>query len=184
MSEPAKPAVDDFRIVGWRSLMPQSFIGLERRHLIGPTGGAVDRIVVRHPGAVAMVALIEGDVVLIRQYRAPTGGAVLEVPAGKLDPGDQLETAAFRELQEEIGFRPGRLEPLGWFWMAPGYTDERIWVFRASELVEVPTQPSGAEEEAAEVIRVPFEEALEMILRGEIVDAKSISALHLAAAAP
>lgn len=179
----SQPGADDFRVVGWRTLMGPGFIGLERRHLITPSGGGVDRIVVRHPGAVAMVPIIDGDVVLIRQYRAPTGGLLLEVPAGKLDPGDELETAALRELQEEIGFRPGHLEPLGWFWMAPGYADERIWVFLATELETVPTAPAGAEEEVAEIVRLPFTEALEMIRRGEIVDAKSISALHMAAAA-
>lgn len=177
--------IEDFQVIGWRTLLPTGFIGLERRHLLGPSGNAVDRIVIRHPGAVAMVPIIDGDVVLIRQYRAPTGGALLEVPAGKLDEGDhELELAAERELQEEVGFRPGRLEPLGWFWMAPGYADERIWVFRATELEEVPLKPAGAEEEVAEIVRVPFTEALEMIRRGEIVDAKSISALHLAAATP
>lgn len=177
-------APDSFRVVGWRTLMPSGFIGLQRRHLIAPSGKGIDRIVVEHPGAVAMVPLIGDDVVLIRQYRAPVGGPLLEVPAGKLDAGDhELEGAALRELQEEIGYRPGRLEPLGWFWMAPGYADERIFVFLATELEPVPTAPAGAEEEVAEIVRVPFIEALEMIRRGEIVDAKSISALHLAAAA-
>lgn len=139
---------------------------------------------IQHPGAVAMVPLIDDDVILIRQYRTPTGGLLLELPAGKLDEGDtELEIAASRELQEEVGFRPGRLEPLGWFWMAPGYADERIWVFLATDLEPVALDPAGAEEEVAEVVRVPFREALEMIRRGEIVDAKTICGLHLAAAA-
>jgi ADP-ribose pyrophosphatase len=164
--------------------MTPGFIGLERRHLIGPAGQGVDRIVVNHPGAVAMVALLDDDVVMIRQYRAPTGDTLLEVPAGKLDAGDhELEVAAARELQEEIGFAPGRLQPLGWFWTAPGYTNERIWVFLATELERAPMAPAGAEEEVAEVVRLPFSEALAMIRRGEIVDAKSIAALSMAAAA-
>ena len=104
---------------------------------------------------------------------------VLEVPAGKLDPGDTPEACAARELEEEAGRRAGRLEKLGWIFTTPGFTDEVIHLFAAFELEPVPTRHE--DDEVIEVVRLPFAEALELVWRGELTDAKSaIALLHAA----
>jgi ADP-ribose diphosphatase len=141
-----------------------------------PNGNICELELIHHPGAAAVVPVDSaGNVLLIRQYRHATGGYLLEVPAGKLDPGESPETCAGREVQEEIGFRAGRLEPLGWIWTTPGFTDEKIWLFLAREL-----SPASQQLQADEVLsveRLPLDEAVALALSGEITDAKSICAL-------
>ena len=123
----------------------------------------------------------EGDdeVLLIRQYRYAAGGEILEVPAGKLDPGDTPASCAARELEEEAGRRAGRIEQLGWIFTTPGFTDEVIHLFAAFDLEPIPTRHE--DDEVIEVLRVPLREALDKVWRGEINDAKSALALLHAA---
>ena len=102
------------------------------------------------------------------------------MPAGKLDPGETPEACAARELEEEAGCRAGRLEPLGPMYASPGFTDERIWLFAAFECSEVPQRLEA--DEVIELERMPFSRALEMVLSGELTDAKSQLALLKAAA--
>jgi ADP-ribose pyrophosphatase len=136
--------------------------------------------VVRHPGAVAVVPLLSsGEVLLLRQYRYATGEWVLEVPAGKLDPGEDPESAAVRELEEETGYRAGTLEPLGWVWTTPGFTNEKIWLFLARDLEA--TEQSLQADEVLSVEALPAGEALERALDGAIQDAKSVCCLVRAA---
>jgi ADP-ribose pyrophosphatase len=150
---------------------------VEDAHL--PNGRRVPLDVVRHPGASAVVPFVANDrVLLIHQYRHATGTTIWEVPAGKLD-GDPPEVCAARELEEEAGRRAGRLERLGSIWTSPGFTDEVIHLFAAFELTEVPSRPE--EDEVIEVVETPFAEALEMVWRGELRDAKSALALIHAA---
>jgi ADP-ribose pyrophosphatase len=145
-----------------------------------PNGNEVTLETLRHPGAAAIVPFRSRDrVLLLRQYRHAVGGYLWEVPAGKLDPGERAEACAARELEEETGFRAGRIEATGSIVTAPGFTDERIWLFTAHDLV-----PGRVAHERAEVIEVhelPLAEALAMIDRGEICDAKSTVALLQAA---
>ncbi|MEO8394916.1 MAG: NUDIX hydrolase [Chloroflexota bacterium] len=141
-----------------------------------PDGKEARREVLRHPGAVAIVALDEAkNVLLVRQFRAAAGKVLLEIPAGTLNPGEVPLTCALRELQEETGFRAEKLEPLGGIYTAPGYTTEFIHLFYASGLSEAPLPQD--EDEFVEVERVPFAESLAMIDRGEIADGKSVSGL-------
>jgi ADP-ribose diphosphatase len=141
-----------------------------------PNGNVCELELIRHPGASAVVPLdSSGNVLLIRQFRHATGGFLLEVPAGKLDPGESPETCAEREVQEEVGFRAGRLEPMGWIWTTPGFTDEKIWLFLAKDLS--PASQALQDDEVLSVERLPLDEAVSMALRGEITDAKSICAL-------
>lgn len=145
-----------------------------------PNGRAVQLDIVRHPGAAAVVPFVSAtEVLLIRQYRHAAGGMILEVPAGKLDDGEAPELCAARELEEEAGFRAGRLEPLGFIWTTPGFTDERIFLFAAFDLEPVDCQPE--DDEFIEVIRVPLEEALDLVWRSELADGKSAVALLRAA---
>ena len=137
--------------------------------------GTID--IVEHPGGVTLVAFDdEGRLLLVRQYRHSAGRELLELPAGTLDPGETPEACAERELQEETGYRPGRMERLGGFYSAPGYCDEYLHVFLCTDLVE--SQLEG-DEEAIHLERVPLEEALRLAAEGGIEDAKTAGALLL-----
>jgi len=140
------------------------------------SGHTVTLELIRHPGAAAVVALdSDGCVILVDQYRYATGGRMLEVPAGKLDAGEEPELCAVRELEEETGYRAGRLDPLGWIWTTPGFTDERIWLFLARDLVRHAATPQP--DELLEVVRMPFDDAAAAARDGRISDSKSICAL-------
>ena len=150
------------------------FLELTRHHLLAPDGRSVERDVIRHPGAVAVVPLLGEDVVLIRQHRSPVRSFLLEIPAGKLDiRGEDPAEAARRECVEEVGLEPVTLEPLCEFFTAPGFTDERIALYLAEDPLPVQSAPVGAEEEVSEVVRMPLARAIELIWEGAIVDAKT-----------
>lgn len=137
------------------------------------------RTAVRHPGAVAVIAIHEDEVLLIRQYRAAVDRLMLELPAGKLDvDGEPAEQTAARELQEEIGHRPGRLEHVGAFFTTPGFSDERMLLYVATDLEAAESAPHGPEEEHADVVRVPVGEVAELLDSGAVEDAKSIVGLQ------
>lgn len=144
-----------------------------------PNGKTFDLEVVRHPGASAVVPLKEdGKVVLIYQYRHAAGGFIYEVPAGKLSPGEAPESCAEREVEEEVGYKVGKLEKLTTIFTAPGFCDEQIHLFLGTELV-FSGQQLG-EDEVLQVIEMPFGEAMNRIEDQTIRDAKSIVALELA----
>lgn len=138
------------------------------------------REVVHHHGsAVILPVFDDGTVTLVRQYRHPAVRYLLEAPAGTLDDGERPEDGAARELQEELGLVAGRMEKLSEFFVSPGFCEEKMWIFLATELTEGKQQPE--EDEVLQVVRLPIDEALEMISSGEIQDAKTIIALMLAA---
>jgi len=170
-----------FTVIGSATVAATSFLRIERMHLAAPDGTAVRRDVVRHPGAVAVVAVVGGAVALIRQYRAAVDADVLEIPAGKLDlDGEDPEQAVRRELAEEAGLVPGELRLLADFWSAPGFTDERMRVYLATGCTPTDRIPHGVEEEAAEVVMAPLEDVRAMIAGGAIRDAKSLVGLLMA----
>lgn len=143
-----------------------------------PNDKVMDVELVHHQGAVAVVPVIgDGvlDVLMVRQYRYATGGWLLEIPAGKLEPGEKPEACAVRETEEETGYRPAELEPLGWIWTTPGFCDEKIWLFLARGLEE--TRQELDEDEVLELEKIPLKEAVEKAARGEIHDGKTACAL-------
>ena len=145
-----------------------------------PNGHATTLEVIRHPGASAVVPFITADeVLLVRQYRHATGGYLLEVPAGKLDRGEEPEHCALRETEEETGYRAATLEKLGSIFTTPGFTDEVIHLFVAYDLT--PGKMQTENDEVLSVVRMSFADAVARVERGEITDAKSVSALLLAA---
>jgi len=145
-----------------------------------PNGVEIVLDIVEHPGAAAIVPFVSDDVVLlIRQYRHATGGFLLEVPAGKIDPGETPIETAGRELQEEAGQRAGRLESLGWIWTTPGFTNEKIHLYAAFDLSPVAARPE--DDEVIERIPTPLDDALRAVWDGEVTDAKSAMALIHAA---
>ena len=151
-------------------------LGLETATL--PDGRTVELEVVRHPGAAAVVPLHDdGSVTLVHQYRHAGGGMHYEVPAGVLEPGEEPERCAHRELEEETQLQASALRPLGPIHTTPGFTDERIWLFVATGLTPSTAQPD--DDEYIEVVRLPRAEALAMCRDGRITDAKTLVALLL-----
>src|SRR5712692_474643 len=139
-------------------------------------GREARREIVEHGGAVAIVPVdAEGQVLLVRQFRTPIGAVLLEVPAGGIDAGENPDEAVQRELQEETGYWATRIDRLGGFWVAPGYCTEYIHVYRAEGLIE--SRLDADEDESITVERYSVADALEMVRRGEICDAKSIVGL-------
>jgi ADP-ribose pyrophosphatase len=171
-------AAGGFRTVGTESLLTTQFLSVTRRSIIGPDGDTAEREIVHHPGSVALVPLLDDNIVLLSMYRAPADRVLLEIPAGKRDvPGEPPEETARRECVEEIGYRPGVLTPLVEFFNSPGYTDEYTRVYRAEDLTPVTQQPTSLEERAAEIVVLSRDEAAEAIRSGMIVDAKTIIGL-------
>ena len=143
-----------------------------------PNGVTVDLEIVRHPGAAAVVPLKEdGTVVLIKQFRHAAGGFIYEIPAGKLNRGEDPMHCAARELEEEIGYIAGRLERLTSILTAPGFTDEVIHIYKATDMRAGRQQLDR--DEVLEVLEVPLQEAIRMIEAGTIRDAKTIVGLEL-----
>ena len=138
------------------------------------------REVVHHAGSAVIVPVFDdGTVALVRQYRHPVVRYLLEAPAGTLADGERPEVGADRELQEELGLIAGNMEKLSEFFVSPGFCEEKMWVYLATELVQ--GQQRLEEDELLDVVRLPMSEALEMITSGEIQDAKTIIGLMLAA---
>ena len=138
------------------------------------------REVVHHGGSAVIVPVFDdGTVALVRQYRHPTVRYLLEVPAGTLAQGERPEIGAARELKEELGLVAARLEKLSEFFVSPGFCEEKMWVYLATELSE--GEQALEEDEILDVVRLPIADALEMITSGEIEDAKTIIGLMLAA---
>jgi len=148
-----------------------------------PDGTQTKREVVQHPGAVAIVPLVrQGDtweVLLVRQFRTAAMRTMLESPAGTLEPGEAPEPAAARELQDEIGYKPGKLESLGGEYTAPGYTTEFIHLYLATGLTE--SHLTGDVDEFIEIVRLPLDEVVRRVVAGEIQDGKTIAGVLLAA---
>ena len=170
---------DDFRVVARRPIAEAAFVRLEALDVITPTGNLVERVAVRHPGAVAVVAVTEDDVVLIRQYRAAVDRSLLEIPAGKLDvAGEAPAVTAARELEEEVGFRAGKVERIGEFFTTPGFCDELMYLYFATDLRPVPMAPTGVEEMAAEVVPVRLAAVPDLLVDGSVHDAKTLIGLN------
>ena len=138
------------------------------------TGRAVRREIVRHPGAVVVVPVLpDGRLVLIRNYRIAVDDRLWELPAGLMDNGEDPQHAAARELEEETGYRPRRIRPLGAFYTSPGFADVFIHAFVADDLIQKGQNLDPGEE--IEVHELAEEEVMKMIAQGEIRDAKTIA---------
>lgn len=141
-----------------------------------PDGRSGTREVVEYAGAVAVVPVNENkELLLVRQYRHAVGKTLLEIPAGKLEPEEDPETCAQRELLEETGFEAGHLERLFSFFSTPGFTTEKLHLFLAAQLKL--GKQNLDEDEFIDVVTVPLKQALEMIWSGEICDGKSIAGI-------
>ena len=139
-------------------------------------GKTTTREVVEHSNCVAVVVVDkQSNVLLVRQYRYPVGKFLLEIPAGGIDPNEEPIDCVRRELQEEIGYFPQKIEELGGFYSVPGYGTEYLHCYLATDLV--PSRLIAEDSEGIEVVRVPISKITQLITSGEICDAKSIAAL-------
>lgn len=142
-----------------------------------PDGKTAMREVVTHPGASAILAVDKGDVILIRQYRKPIEAELLEIPAGKLDGGEDPKDCAFRELEEETGYRARNMKELGKIYTCPGFCDEVIYLYYTDDLAEGVLNRD--EDEFMDVERIPLKDIPAFLQDGTIDDAKTLAALSL-----
>jgi ADP-ribose diphosphatase len=134
------------------------------------------REIVRHHGSVAALPVLpDGRMILVRQYRYAVDDALWELPAGRLDPGEDPQAGIQRELREEIGHRAERLERMAFFFTTPGFCDEAMHVFRATELV--PDAAKGDEDERIEIGRFALDDVRRMVVAGEIREGKTLVAV-------
>lgn len=148
-------------------------INMRRDEALLPDGSTAAREVVEHPGGVCVAALTEDEQLLfVRQYRYPYSEVILELPAGKRDHnGENPLECGMRELKEETGATADRFIPLGELYPTPGYCGEVIWIYFADGLTIGEQQPD--EDEFLDVVKIPLERAAQMVLSGEIKDAKT-----------
>ena len=140
-----------------------------------PNGKEGRREVVEHPGGVGILALDGDDVLLVRQYRYAFSRVLTEIPAGKREPGEEPSVTARRELKEEIGAEAEKWTELGALIASPGCYGETLYLYLAQELTFGATHPD--EDEFLDVLRMPFAQAVEQCMRGELTDAKTVAAL-------
>jgi len=176
-------AANGFSIVSAELTASTGYLEIERIELEVPDGTRHGRSVVRHPGAVGVVAVEASGAraILVRQYRVSIDRGLLEVPAGKRDVhGEPPDVTAARELDEEVGYRPGRLVKLAEFYNSPGFCDEHSYVFLALEPEPDTASAQGIEEEHMTIERVAIDAVPGLIASGELIDAKTIIGLTLA----
>ncbi len=151
-----------------------------RRDVLGTTDGReLIFDTVEHIGAVSLVPIdAEGRILLVRQYRHSTGKQLLELPAGTLEPGEPVEATAQRELREEVGMAAGSLSLLAEFYLAPGYSTERMWIYLAQDL-QADALPPDQDEDLA-VVPMTLDECMAAVASGEIEDAKTMLGLFMA----
>jgi ADP-ribose pyrophosphatase len=170
-----------FRKLGESEILRRSLIQVGSARIESPDGEIFERDIVHHPGAVVVVPLVsESTVLMIRQYRAAVDAELLEIPAGKRDvDGEPTEVTAARELVEEVGRRPGRLDLLARFYNSPGFCDEHTWLYLATDLAAVPEDRQGVEERYMSLEEVALDDVAALIDSGQLIDAKSIIGLSL-----
>ncbi len=164
------------KIVSTRTVFSGRAVRLKVETVELPDGRETTREIVEHDDCVAMVPLDSADnVLLVQQFRTAPGKSLLEIPAGGIDRGEDPERAVRRELQEEIGYVPGKLEKLGGFYSTPGYCTEYLHLFLATDLT--PGRLFAEDTAGITVVRVPVGRLRGLIDSGAICDAKSIAGL-------
>ena len=148
-----------------------------RDEVMLPNGKLAYREAVDHNGAVAIVPLDKDEVILIRQFRYSTGEEILEIPAGTLNKGEDPESCARRELEEEIGYTAGKIKKITEFFLAPGYSNELLHLFIAWDLSQSSQILDG--DEFVQIERYPRENVIELVMNRKVRDAKTIIGLYM-----
>jgi ADP-ribose pyrophosphatase len=168
-----------FEFIRSEPLLQGRNLSVRRDTLKTPSGHQTTLEIVEHDGSVVLVPVDEqGNILFVRQYRPAAGRDLLELPAGTRNGKEPFEECAAREIREETGMEAGRLQKLGEFYVAPGYSNEYMAVFLATELK--PNPLDADEDEFLELERFGIREVSEMFERGEVPDSKSLAAWLLA----
>ena len=168
-----------FELLRSETLLKGRAFTIRRDWLKTPDGRETKYDIIEHGGSAVIVPIdADGNLLFVRQYRHAAGTDLLELPAGTLDEGEEPAVCAAREIREETGFAAGKLEKIGEFYLAPGYSTEFMVVYLATDLKHDPLEADA--DEFLSVEKIPVKQALEMAEKGEIPDAKSLAALLLA----
>ena len=168
-----------FELIKSETLMQGRAFKIRRDHLKTPDGRETKYEIIEHGGSVIIIPVdADGNLLFVRQYRHAAGMDLLELPAGTRDGDEPFEDCAAREIREETGMEAGKLQKIGEFYLAPGYSTEFMVVYLATDLKHNPLEAD--DDEFLEVEKIPVREVVQSAERGEIPDAKSLAALLLA----
>jgi len=168
-----------FELIRSETLLQGRAFKIRRDYLKTPDGRETRLEIIDHGGSVVLIPIDDdGNVLFVRQYRHATGEDLLELPAGTRDGEEPFEECAAREIREETGMEAGRLQKVGEFYLAPGYSSEFMVVYLATGLKENPLDAD--DDEFLRVEKIPLKTAIQMAERGDVPDAKSLAALMLA----
>ena len=168
-----------FELIKSEPLLQGRAFKVRRDYLKTPDGHETKLEIVEHGGSVVILPIDEkNNLLFVRQYRHAVGGNLLELPAGTRNGDEPFEVCAAREIREETGMEAGKLQKIGEFYLAPGYSTELMGVFLAAQLKSNPLQAD--EDEFLQVEKIPLKKAIEMAEQGDMPDAKSLAALFLA----
>jgi ADP-ribose pyrophosphatase len=164
------------KMLSSRNIYQGMILDLTVDEVLLPSGRKTTREVVKHNGAVGLIPVLgDGRIVLTEQYRYATGETLIEIPAGRLEPGESPDETARRELAEETGFEADEIRNVLTFYTAPGYTSEKLYLYVARELRSVESKPDLDED--IHLMEVSLAEAVRLIEKGEIKDGKTVAAL-------
>jgi ADP-ribose pyrophosphatase len=168
------------RTTARRRIFDGRILKLELHEVMLDNGKIAERELITHQGGVGVLPVTDtGEVILVKQFRKPYEAEIIEIPAGKKEPGEEPESCAVRELEEETGIRAEKLTFLADMYPSPGYTDEIVHIYKAEGLTY--GEMSADEDEFIEVVKYPMADAMKMITGGLIKDAKTIIAILMAA---
>ena len=168
-----------FELIRSETLLQGRAFKIRRDYLKTPNGRETRLEIIEHGGSVVLIPIDDdGNLLFVRQYRHAVGKDLLELPAGTRDNDEAFEECAAREIREETGMQAGKLQKVGEFYLAPGYSSEFMVVFLATGLKDNPLDAD--DDEFLEVEKIPLKQAIQMAERGDIPDAKSLAALLLA----
>ncbi len=168
-----------FKFIRSETVLEGRAFKVRRDHVVTPDGRRTNYEIIEHVGSVVMLPIDAlGNLIFVRQYRQAAGREMLELPAGTRDGDETYETCAAREMREETGMAAAKLEKVGEFFLAPGYSTEFMVAFLATELTPSPL-PADVDE-FLRVDRIPVKKARQLVEAGELQDAKSLAALYIA----
>lgn len=154
-------------------------INLRKDKVSLPSGKKAYREIVEHNGGVGIVAVNDkGEIIMVKQYRKPLDKVLLEIPAGKLEKGEEPINCGIRELEEETGYKPLDMKLINVIYTSPGFSNERLYIFFCNKMIK--TKTNFDEDEIIEIEYIPYEKALEMIYENKIRDSKTVTGILMA----